>query len=279
MKSMIFRAILLSALLAGCGSDEPATPAAAPTATEAAPAAAPAAEAPAAAPTATPDAAPAPAAPPVAANASDAVAAPAAAAAMPSGEPPREGIDYTVIDPPQPLSPSPGKLEVAEVFAYYCIHCANAQRVVTPWKAALPADVEFRYVPMAHGEAEPIARAFYAAEAMGELDRSHDGMFKALAIDRRLKRGTADEIADFYAEMGVDREALLSTMSSFAVNAQIARNQKAVTRWAIESTPTFIVNGRYKVQVTQDRGHEGALNAIEHLLARERAAAGTAVTP
>lgn len=64
-------------------------------------------------------------------------------------------------------------------------------------------------------------------------------------------------------------------MKSFAVNAQIARNQKTVARWAIESTPTVVVNGHYRANVTQDRGHEGLLRTVEHLIARERAAMGT----
>jgi thiol:disulfide interchange protein DsbA len=303
MKAAVSALIVVTALLAGCGSSDPApapapastpapsapaatpdpTPApaatttpspeavAAPTTTEAAPAVV------AATTTAAPEAAPAAAATPAA---PPAPAAAAAAITAPTGPEPREGIDYTVIEPAQPLSASPGKIEVAEAFAYHCIHCSSIQVKVTPWKAKLPADVEFRYVPMAHGVSEPFARAFYAAEAMGELGRTHDAMFKAIAVERRIKQGTAEELADLYAELGVDRDALLSTMKSFAVNAQIARNQKTTMRWAIEGTPTFIVNGRYKAEVTRDRGHDGALSTVEHLVARERARmAGTAGTP
>jgi thiol:disulfide interchange protein DsbA len=94
-------------------------------------------------------------------------------------------------------------------------------------------------------------------------------------VDRKIKRGTMDELADLYASLGIDRTALLATAKSFAVNAQIARNQKAVTRWAIEVTPTFVVAGRYRATATADRGHEGLLHTVEHLIARERAAAGT----
>lgn len=280
MKVALSSLLVFAALLVGCGSESPNTSAQTPTPSTTA-----------AAPTTEPAVTPSPAPPPVAstpANATpestspaspEAIASPATAPASPSGPEPREGVDFTLIDPPAPLSPSEGKIEVAEVFAYYCIHCSTLQTRITPWKAGLPADVQFRYVPMAHGTSEPIARAFYAAEAMGELDRTHDAMFKALAVDRKLKQGTADELADIYAELGVDRETLLSTMSSFAVNAQIARNQKAVTRWAIESTPTVIVNGRYRALVTQDRGHDGLISTIEHLIARERAAAAAGTDP
>ena len=280
MKFALSSLILAATLLAACSNDAP------PAAT--APSVAPQVAAPAA-PTPPPvasseavaESAPAPATEPAPAATESSPVAPAApvAVAAPTGPAPREGIDYTLVDPPAAFSPTPGKIEVAEVFAYYCIHCATLQARVTPWKAALPADVEFRYVPMAHGSSEPFARAFYAAEAMGEFDRTHDAMFKAIAQERRFKSGSAEDIADLYAEVGVDREALLSTMRSFGVNAQIARNQKAVSRWAIEGTPTFIVNGRYRVVVTGDRGHDGMISTVEHLVARERATAGTSPAP
>jgi protein dithiol oxidoreductase (disulfide-forming) len=279
MKSVFTCLIFMAALLTGCGS-ESAPPASPTPAVATAPAAAEPASTTPAPETDSAAGAPTEAAPvDTAASAAPEAAAPtpppmaATAPAAPSGPEPREGVDYTLIDPPAPFSPSPGKIEVAEVFAYYCIHCANLQTRVTPWKAALPADVEFRYVPMAQGQSEPIARAFYAAEAMGELPRTHEAMFKAVAVEHKVNPASIDALMDFYAELGVDRDALESTMKSFAVNAQIARNQKAVARWAIESTPTFIVNGRYKVNVTADRGHDGVISAVEHLIARERAAA------
>ena len=291
----VFASVVLALLLSACGADAPAPPAApaAPPAAEAPAAEAPAAEtttapeqeAPAAAeapesvetaPTeTTPTATPAP----TTTDAKAETPAPAAPIAPPSGPEPREGVDYTVIDPPAPFAAAPGKIEVAEAFAYYCIHCAHIQERIAPWKKALPADVEFRYVPMAHGQAEQLGRAFYAIEAMGELERTHEKMFQFAAVDRRIKQGTADEIVALYVELGIDEEALRSTMQSFAVNAQIARNQKAVTRWAIEGTPTFVVNGRYKA-VVNDRGHDGVISTVEHLIARERARlAGTPGAP
>ena len=83
---------------------------------------------------------------------------------LPQGPAPRPGTDYFEITPAAPYAPTPGKIEVVEVFAYYCIHCATLQPRVNEWKTTLPADVEFRYVPMAHGQSEPIARAFFAAD-------------------------------------------------------------------------------------------------------------------
>ena len=87
----------------------------------------------------------------------------------PSGPAPVEGTDYLVIDGGQPIQPATGKIEVAEVFGYVCPACAAFQPLVGPWKAGLPSDVNFVYVPaMFGGTWDDYARAFYAAEQVGD---------------------------------------------------------------------------------------------------------------
>ena len=274
------RALALTALLAltACGSEAPAPAAPAPAATQtpaAEPAPAPAGEAPAPAESQqTPPASEAaPAAQAVEANDADSQApAPAkqaaASVAAPEGPEPILGTDYFVIDPPQAMAAMPGKVEVAEVFSYTCIHCATLDKLLPAWKKSLPAEVNFVYAPMSHGAFEPIARGFYAAQAMGLLDQTHGGMFKALAEQQKIGRGRMDDIAALYADLGVDAEALKATATSFAVNTQISRSQRTLARWSIEGTPTIVVAGKYRV-VNAARGHEGMLQAARWLTQRE----------
>lgn len=248
----------------------PAAPAEAPT--EATPAAVPADAAPtqaaaaeADAVEATPDA---PSAPPQAAVA-DAAPAQPVVPVVPEGPEPRLGTDYQPIDPPQTLTSVPGKVEIAEVFSYTCIHCARLQTLLPAWEASLPPQVNFVQAPMSHGAFEPIARGFYAAQAMGMLEQTQAGMFKALAEQQRLGAGKIDDIAKLYAELGVDAEAFKATAASFAVNTQISRSQKTLVRWGVESTPTLVVAGKYRVPPTGDRGHEGMLQTARWLAQRE----------
>lgn len=196
---------------------------------------------------------------------------PTPAVTMPEGPEPRLGSDYTLIDPPQQLAGVPGKVEVAEVFSYTCIHCARLDPLIPAWRASLPAGVNFIQVPMAHGAFEPIARGFYAAQAMGVLDQTHQGMFRALAEEHKLGAGKLEDVARVYAQLGVDPEALKATANSFTVNTQIARNQRTVARWGIAGTPCLVVAGKYLVVATAERGHEGMLQAARWLAQNELA--------
>lgn len=193
------------------------------------------------------------------------------AATPPTGPEPRLGTDYTIIDPPQQFNAIPGKVEIAEVFSYTCIHCARLNPLIPAWRKTLPAAVNFIQVPMAHGAFEPIARGFYAAQAMGVLEQTHEGMFRALAEQHKLGAGKLDDVARVYAELGVDAEALKATANSFTVNTQITRSQRTLARWAIAGTPSLVVAGKYLVVATADRGHEGMLQAARWLAENELA--------
>ena len=207
----------------------------------------------------------------VATDTAEAASSQASAVTMPEGPEPRLGSDYTRIDPPQQLAGVPGKVEVAEVFSYTCIHCARLDPLIPAWRASLPAGVNFIQVPMAHGAFEPIARGFYAAQAMGVLDQTHQGMFRALAEEHKLGAGKLEDVARVYAQLGIDPEALKATANSFTVNTQITRNQRTVARWGIAGTPCIVVAGKYLVVATADRGHEGMLQAARWLAQNELA--------
>lgn len=188
------------------------------------------------------------------------------------------GRDYEEIPGGQPFAPLDGKIEVVEVFNYVCPACASFQPLVNNWKAKLPADVRFGYVPAAFGRNwDPYVRAYYAAESMGIADKTHDAVFRAIHIDRSLKgeRGmdSFDDIAAFYATQGVDAKQFASTMASFAVEGKFNRAKQFILRGQVNSTPTMVVNGRYKMKGTS---FEDMLAKTDAMIARERAARGAA---
>lgn len=194
---------------------------------------------------------------------------------------PRAGIDYEELQTPQPVfSAVKGKIEVVEVFSYACGHCASFQPLVTAWKKKLPADVNFIYLPsVGQGSWERLARGFYAAESMKIQVRSHEALFKAIHVEHKLSHNTSlDEIADFYATYGVSKKVFIDAMMSKQVSDKTEKSKMFTIRTGANSTPTIVINGKYKIIATQDRGFEGMIKTIDFIIAKERVAMKAAKT-
>ena len=209
----------------------------------------------------------------------------AAAEAAAKAPPPVAGVDYAEIPNGQPFDTTDGRIEVAEVFGYVCPFCAAVQPTVSAMHAKLPPDVHMVYVPAAFGGVwDNYAKAYYAAEAMGLVEKTHDPMFRAIHIDKTLKgeRGmdTPEEIAAFYGAYGADPKEFLSSMQSFAVATKNNRGKQfilgAFANGDQAGTPAFIVNGKYRVK---GKSTDDMFRVLNQLIVAERAkhaAAGAA---
>ena len=191
--------------------------------------------------------------------------------------PPVEGVDYATIPNAQPFDPANGQVEVVEVFGYVCPACNMFQPLMRAWKATMPANVRFTYVPAQFGGTwDRYARAYYASESMGLVPRTHDLLYKAIHVEQTLKgeRGedSVQDIAAFYARFGVDPQQFASTMSSFAIDGKLRKAKQFATRSAIEGTPTLIVDGKYRVL---GKTREDQIRILDQLVAQEQAALGS----
>lgn len=188
---------------------------------------------------------------------------------------PRLNVDYTVLATPQPVyAPVKGKIEVAEVFSYACPHCADASPAIGAWAKKVPSDVNFVYVhAIGNPSWERFARGFYAAEAKKIQARSHDAVFQAVFVDQSLSHSASlEEIARFYGKYGVTSSQMLAIMNSPSINAKLNRSKQFTLRTGAMSTPTIIVSGKYKVNITREGGFSGMLKTVDFLIAKERAA-------
>ena len=181
------------------------------------------------------------------------------------------GKQYVELDSAVPVA-VPGKIEVVELFWYGCPHCYAFEPTINPWAEKLPADVNFVRIPaMFGGPWDAHGQLFLTLQSMGVESKVHAAVFNA--IQKKHKRLTdPDEMADFVATQGIDREKFLQTFNSFAVKGQIAKAKDLAKRYGISGVPTMIVNGKYRFDLGTAGGPEAALNVADQLIAKERAA-------
>ena len=96
-------------------------------------------------------------------------------------------------------------------------------------------------------------------------------MMDRLWKERKIMR-SLDELADFYAEFGADRETFLSTAQSFAVDGKIRKDQQLVRDYGITGTPSLVVAGKYRVSGNAALpSFDAMLDVVDYLVGMEKA--------
>ncbi len=196
-----------------------------------------------------------------------------------------EGRNYFVIQPAQPTSVGPGKIEVTEVFSYACPACNNFHPFMDRLQDSLPANVVVDYVPASFNPTEDwpmFQRAYYTALVLGLVNKhTHDAMFDAvwktgeLAVvvpgSNQLRRPppSIEDAARFYArQAGVNPQTFVSTANSFGVDSKIRQADQYVRDCLVAETPTVIVNGTYRITPPSAGGYQQMIDVTKYLIAK-----------
>jgi len=181
-----------------------------------------------------------------------------------------EGIEYLAIKPPVPTDDR-NKVEVVEMFWYGCPHCFHFEPMLQAWLKHLPANVDFKRVPAVFPN-KPLwelhARAYYTADLLGVLKKTHEALFNAIHKDRE-QLFTEDALANFYAKFGVDKKLFKETMHSFGVEMKVDRAKELTMRYGIDGVPTLVIDGKYRTFASLTNGEAGMLKVTDYLIQKE----------
>ncbi|WP_052756229.1 thiol:disulfide interchange protein DsbA/DsbL [Lysobacter capsici] len=185
---------------------------------------------------------------------------------------PVAGNDYAVLAKPVQASPGPG-IEVVQVFSYACGACAKFDPAMEAWRRKLPRGVRFQYVPAVFGGAfDAGAKAYYAAAQLGVVDKTHAAIYRAVHVEQTLTGDSPDQISDAYARLGVDRARFANAYASRKTDERVQWARSYAIAAEVDSTPTIIVAGKYKVAPKPGAAPEALLATVDYLIGVERAA-------
>ncbi len=199
----------------------------------------------------------------------------------------KEGTHYFKVEPAVPSDAPAGKVEVTEVFSYGCPACNLYNPLMQQVRKALPANAVMTYVPASFKPNEDwpmFQRAYYAAQALGIAEKTHDEMFNAvwrpkapLSImneDGRTVKNplpTIEDAAKWYAQHGVKAEDFVATANSFAINAKMKRADNYLRATGTDSTPTLIVAGKYRLTPASAGEQDKVVPLVQYLIQLETA--------
>jgi thiol:disulfide interchange protein DsbA len=178
------------------------------------------------------------------------------------------GHDYVVLSAPQQQD-SHGKIEVVEFFSWGCPHCYEFYPKLSRWLSTLPKDASFKRVPvgLGHPEWEALAKAYYALQSTGDVDRLDSQIFEDIHKNH-VWLYDEQSITAWVGKHGVNVAKFMAAFRSFGVNTSEAQAEQKSFDYRIPGVPTLAIAGKYTV----DGDQEKMLATSDQLIAMERVA-------
>ena len=177
---------------------------------------------------------------------------------------PRRDVDYRLI-PQQPVATG-DRVEVIEFFFYACPYCNELEPFLERWLKLKPANVVFRRVPVVrHDSWVPLAKTYYALEAMGEAERLHAAVYYGIHVDD-LALSQEKVLAEWAGKQGLDRDKFMAIYRTDAIREKIERARQMTANYDIKSTPSVVVDGRYLTSTGMTSSVPQVIPVIESLI-------------
>ena len=201
----------------------------------------------------------------------------AAASMLPENSQWKPDVNYALISPAQPTNAPPGKVQVMEFFYLACPFCHALEPYMLAWRKSKPAYVQFVRVPVMWAPLQVAdARLFYTLEALGRDDLVETAfntlhqLEEAAAGNENVMVGDTPaqtlSLQEAFAERhGVSAGAFVRAYDSFDVHVELDRARQLWQTFQVSHTPTIVVDGRYKTDVSRAGGNQQLIELISFL--------------
>jgi len=176
---------------------------------------------------------------------------------------------------------SPNKIEVTELFWYGCGHCYQMETPINAWAKKLPADVVFKRVPGLPNQSwAPMAKAYFAMETLGVLEKLHTPLFDAIHKQKTLNPTDEKAAIDWVTKQsGLDKIKVEEAFKSFTTNTQLNRAANIFRASGATGVPSIIINGQFITSSTMAGNNDAALKTADYIIANIRADKAKAAAP
>lgn len=130
-----------------------------------------------------------------------------------------------------------------------------------------------------------LQRAYFTAKALGVADKGNDAMYDAVwksgelsamnptgtGLKPRDALPTIEDAAKVYAKYGADPKEFVAVANSFSINTQMKRADDLIKAYGVTGTPTIVVDGKYRFDVSSAGGYPQAIELANWLVSKEAA--------
>ena len=184
---------------------------------------------------------------------------------------PQPGVNFK---PTKEIIPteSKNKIEVVELFWYGCVHCYNMDPYLDKWADNLPKDVTFKRVPaIPRKDWVESAKAFYALESLGLINKLHEKLFDAIHKEKQFKHNDTKALINWITNTGkLDKKNVEAAFNSFSMKSKLSRSFKIFKAAGATGVPTMIIDGKYFTSSTMAGGEQNAIDIMNFIIKNVR---------
>ena len=187
------------------------------------------------------------------------------------GVQPQPGVNFKPTKQAIPTE-AKDKIEVIELFWYGCVHCYNMDPYLDKWADDLPKDVTFKRVPaIPRKDWVESAKAYYALESLGLVNKLHEKLFDAIHKEKEFKHNDTKALINWIAIEGkLDIKEVESAFNSFSMKAKLSRSFKIFKAIGATGVPTMIIDGKYFTSSTMAGGEQNAIDIMNFIIKNVR---------
>lgn len=164
----------------------------------------------------------------------------------------QEGKDYEVLSRPlQQIQKD--KIEVAEFFGYFCVHCYRLNPVLFKYAKSWASDTYLRPIHVVWSDdMMGLAKVAAAVNASGLKYQADSAVFEAVYV-QKLNLSDANTFKQWASKQtAFDGKKLILAYQSVTNQSQAKQMANLTEQLQIEGTPTIIVGGKYRMNLTGD---------------------------
>lgn len=154
-----------------------------------------------------------------------------------------EGVHYEVI-----AEKGTEKPEIKEFFSFFCGACYRFEPIAQAMAEEYPEAFEKSHVSFINykGQGMTMNQAWALAEQLGKEKEISAAIFQRNFVQNNMM-GTMEDFEAVFATNGVSKEDFNKMINSFAVRGMANKMDREAANYGVNSTPTFIVNGKYRL--------------------------------
>jgi thiol:disulfide interchange protein DsbA len=141
------------------------------------------------------------------------------------------------------------------------------------WVKKLPADVTFKRIPgLPNPSWAPMAKAYYAMETLGVLEKLHAPLFEAIHKQKALNPTDEKAAIDWVTKQaGLDKKKVEAAFGSFSMNTNLNRAANFFKASGATGVPSLVINGQFITSSTMAGNNNAALNTADYIINNIRA--------